>query len=122
MGRLPDPHAESGERGLDPFADGVDHAGAVLVRHLRRVDRVPGALPVRVFQSVGFTPERWTRTRTSPGPGSGTGRSVRVRTSGAPVSVYSMARMPVTYPRRTGRKPGSGLDPVFRHRWVRQQA
>ena len=53
----------------------------------------PLSLPRRDFQSVGLTPERWTRTRTSPGPGSGSGRSTRVRTSGSPVTEYSIARM-----------------------------
>ena len=34
---------------------------------------VPGRVLLRDFQSVGFTPERSTRSRTSPGPGSGSG-------------------------------------------------
>ena len=41
----------------------------------------------RAFQSVGFTPDRCTRTRTSPGPGSRAARSVKVRTSAGPASV-----------------------------------
>ncbi len=40
---------------------------------------------VRVFQSVGLTPETSTRTRTSPGPGSGTGTSsMRMRPRSGP--------------------------------------
>jgi membrane protein DedA with SNARE-associated domain len=43
-----------------------------------------GSVPLRDFQSVGFTPETTTRTRTSPGPGSRTGRSTRCSTSASP--------------------------------------
>src|SRR6478609_3681924 len=78
----------------------------------------PGASPRRDFQSVGLTPERWIRTRTSPGPGSGTGRSTRLRTSGSPVTAYSIARMLPTVSPGDGAgtaeagRAGRGLDAV----------
>jgi hypothetical protein len=40
----------------------------------------------RAFQSVGFTPDRTSRTRTWPGPGSGTGRSASRMTLDGPFS------------------------------------
>ena len=45
VGRLPDPHPEPQQRCLNALTDGVDHAGTVLVRNLRRADGDP--LPVR---------------------------------------------------------------------------
>ena len=117
VGRLPDPDPQAQQRRLDALPDGVDHPGAVLVRHLRRVRRRrPAPLPRRDFQSVGLTPERWIRTRTSPGPGSGTGRSTRrqdVRVTGH--GVLDRAHAPDGIPRRWrrhrgARRAGRGLD------------
>jgi len=57
----------------------------------------------RDFQSVGLTPDTWTRTRTSPGPGSGVGTSTTRRTSwAAPWLVYTAARI----------APPPGIDPT----------
>jgi restriction endonuclease Mrr len=67
------------------------------------VGPLPGRLPqlpLRDFQSVGFTPDTATRTSTSPLPGAGSGRSTSFNTWGAPVSVYTMALMLMCLPRR----------------------
>ena len=53
----------------------------------------PGPSPLRAFQSVGFTPDTATRTTTSSSVGSGSGRSTSFKTSGPPVSVYTIAFM-----------------------------
>jgi hypothetical protein len=44
----------------------------------------PLVVPLRDFQSVGFTPETTMRIRTSPSAGSGIGRSTSSRTDGSP--------------------------------------
>ena len=83
----PDPVTD--RESVDPGADRVDDAGAVLAgRHLVEPEQF-----CRRFQSVGFTPARTSRTRTSPGPGSGSSRSTRLRTEDGPVSVKTTARM-----------------------------
>ena len=56
-----------------------------------------GALPERAVSNEELakqldTSDRWIRTRTSPGPTSVSGLSTRVRTSGSPVTEYSIAR------------------------------
>jgi hypothetical protein len=48
-------------------------------------------MPLRDFQSVGFTPETATRIRNSPVPGSGIGRSTSSSTDGSPSREYVIA-------------------------------
>src|SRR5690606_21589239 len=51
-----------------------------------------GRIPARCLTSTGFTPAASIRTTTSPGPATGSGTSTRRRTSGAPISVWTIAR------------------------------
>jgi hypothetical protein len=78
-----DPDAIALTEAGDPGADRVDHAGAVVVGN-RRLVSAPPKVPLRDFQSVGFTPDTSTRIRTSPAPGSGIGCSTSSSTDGSP--------------------------------------
>ena len=77
------PDAVADSQPVDALADGVDDAGAVLVRH-HLPERQGRPAAARAFQSVGFTPETATRTRTSPAPGVAARGRRAVRTEESP--------------------------------------
>ena len=86
VGGLPDPHPQALQRLLDAGSDRVDHPGAVLVGHLRGLDRRPGpaaasALPVGGVHPGAHDPDPDLARARARAPS----RSTRRRTSGSPV-------------------------------------
>ena len=111
VGRLPDPDPQAQQRRLDALPDGVDHPGAVLVRHLRRVDGDAG-LAAASRLPVGRVDARSGGSAPAPRPVPARAPAARpgVRTSGSPVTEYSIARTaPTVSPPRCGRHPSAAV-------------